>query len=70
LNKEPPPVASVTNDNKGEDEDEDDWEKLLDNDDNLLTNDLVEEVNFEIFSFIFLFVFFKRFKQNLKTISR
>jgi hypothetical protein len=44
LNKESPPVASATNDNKDEDEDEDDWEKLLDNDDNLLTNDLVEEI--------------------------
>ncbi len=66
LNKESPAIASATNDNKEEDdeeEEEDDWEKLLDND-----NDLVEEVKFEIFLFIILY--FPRFKQNLKKTFR
>jgi hypothetical protein len=70
LNKEPPPVASVTNDNKEENGDEDDWEKLLDNDDNLPNNDLVEEVKFEKIFFCLCFSVLQKiqakFKKNLQ----
>ncbi len=62
LNKESLPsstsLASSSNENKKEDgedqeeeDEEEDWEKLLDGNENLLTNNLVEEVKFQIFIF-------------------